>query len=954
MSDWFTEQLLFDGLVRGLVFGLLAMAIVLVYRSTKVINFAVGNMGLIGAGLLVLTNSVYGVPFWISMAIAVVMGTAFGAVIELVVIRRLFRAPRVIVLVATIGVAQLALAILGAYPESDTAAGPFPQAIGSTWSVSGVQIRGSQLLVLIVAPAVALALSLFLNRTITGQAVTAAAGGPDLARLSGISPKLLSTLVWAIAGLVATVSLVLIGSLEGTSGSLAALGPATFMRTLAAAVIARLTSFRVALLAGVLIGVAESVVRFNFLNSPGLVDALLLGIVLVAVAAQYRGRSVEETQPFSFIPKVAVMPERLRSIFWVRNLDRMVLLTLLAVAVVLPQFVTQPSQHILYATIAAFAVCALSLTVLTGWAGQLSLGQMAFAGIGALTATAFVRGQEIHWVIGGVRLLPFQLVSMPFVVSIVLGALVAGLLSAAIGIGALRVRGLLLAASTFALAIAAQQWIYRLDVLSAGNVGSVPFPRGDLLGIDLDDQRTYYYFVLGALTLVFAVVSRVRRSGVGRVTLAVRDNADSAASYTVSPTIAKLRAFALAGFIAGLGGGLLAGASELFSLNNPHFQVDYSLALVAMVVIGGMGSPAGAVIGAVWVVGLPAIFPDTDIVPLLSSSLGLLILLLYFPGGFVNVAYRARTGLYRWLEARLPPTEKVAAAPPATIGGTDRGADLPDTVLRTVGITVAFRGIVANDRINIEVRNGEIVGLIGTNGAGKSTLMSAIGGYVPARGSIELLGDDVSHSSAAQRARRGLGRTFQAASLFPELTIRETVQVALEARGRSGLLETALWSPRSGRLERSKRAQAAEIIDFLGLGRYADRQIADLSTGTRRIVELAGLLALDARVLCLDEPTAGVAQREAEAMAPLLVEIRRQLDASMLVIEHDMPFIMSMSDRVYCLEVGRVIAEGEPADVRSDPLVIASYLGTDQRTIDRSGARRPPEPSSDQPNVPTT
>ena len=177
--------------------------------------------------------------------------------------------------------------------------------------------------------------------------------------------------------------------------------------------------------------------------------------------------------------------------------------------------------------------------------------------------------------------------------------------------------------------------------------------------------------------------------------------------------------------------------------------------------------------------------------------------------------------------------------------------------------------------------------------------MNAIGGFVPCAGTVQLLGDDVSSTGAARRARMGLGRTFQAATLFPELTVRETVQVALEARGRDRpALAPRCSCPVRSRAERGARAEADELIDFLGLGRYANNRIADLSTGTRRIVELAGLLALDARVLCLDEPTAGVAQRETEAFGPLIKEIRRELGAAMLVIEHDMPLIMSISDRV--------------------------------------------------------
>jgi ABC-type branched-subunit amino acid transport system ATPase component/ABC-type branched-subunit amino acid transport system permease subunit len=947
LATWISQQIVLDGVIQGFVYGLLAMSIVLVYRSTKVINFAVGNMGLVGAGLLVICDVNYGFPFWISLLIALLAGTVYGGVIELVVIRRLFRAPRVIVLVATIGVAQLSLAVLNAYPDLIGKGKRFPQAVGSVWNIADFRLKGSQVLILLAAPILAFVLGWFLNRTLLGRTVKASSGNADLARLHGISPKIVSTFVWALSGLIGTISMVLIGGLEGSASSLQALGPNTLLRALVAAVIARLTSFRTALLAALAIGLGQSILRFNFLAQPGLVDLLLLVVVLVAVWLQSRHGSTEQEGAFSFTPRVEAIPERLKSIFWVRHLERFVLLAMLGVAVVLPLVITQPSRQLLYAVIAAYAICALSLTVLTGWAGQLSLGQMAFAGIGAFTAAALTRGLKVDWQVGGTQLIDVELYGLPFALSIVIGALLTTLLSVLIGAGALRVRGLLLAVTTFAFAIAAQSWMYRLDVLSGGSASLVSFPRGELFGLDLKNQRTYYYVVLTVLVLVMALLGRLRRSGVGRVTIAVRDNADSAASYTVRPAFTKLRAFALSGFLAGLGGGLLAGASQQISFSESPFVVGVSLSLVAMIVIGGMSSTVGAVIGAVWVIGLPAMFPDSDLIPLLSSSLGLLVLLLYFPGGFVQVAYNARSGIYRWMERRLPPLEKSAIAPPAAIGAGRQAEAPPQVALRTTDVSVSFGGVKANDDVSIEVRGGEIVGLIGTNGAGKSTLMNAIGGFVPSHGSVDLLGQDISGLPPALRARRGLGRTFQAATLFPELTVRETVEVALEARGRTGLLSVALFSPRARTREGAKRADAADLVDFLGLGRYADKPIAELSTGTRRIVELAGLLALDARVLCLDEPTAGVAQREAEAMGPLLVEIRQQLGASMLVIEHDMPLIMGMSDRVYCLELGRVIAEGPPDAVRNDPAVVASYLGTDERTIARSGAvaDAPPGPA---------
>jgi ABC-type branched-subunit amino acid transport system ATPase component len=236
----------------------------------------------------------------------------------------------------------------------------------------------------------------------------------------------------------------------------------------------------------------------------------------------------------------------------------------------------------------------------------------------------------------------------------------------------------------------------------------------------------------------------------------------------------------------------------------------------------------------------------------------------------------------------------------------------------------------------MEVRRNEIVGLIGTNGAGKSTLMNAISGFVPSTGRVELLGVDISDAPAHARHRVGLGRGFQDAALFGGLTVRETLMVALEARERSQLLASAFGLPQSRRAERRKRSESDGIIGFLGLGRWADANITDLSTGLRRIVELGCLIATDARVLLLDEPTGGMAQRETEAFAPLIRQVQRELDASIVVIEHDMPLIMSISDRVYCLEAGAVISHGTPTEVRTDPRVIASYLGTDERAIERS------------------
>ncbi|MFI1383995.1 ATP-binding cassette domain-containing protein [Embleya sp. NPDC020886] len=946
MADLMTRQIAFDGLVNGLAIGLIALGIVLVYRSSRVINFAVGNLGVIGAALLPLAVINYGVPFWAALIGALLVGTLAGTIVELAVIRRLFHSARVTVLIATIGVAQACVAAVRALPDVDGAVrASYPVAITEQWEIAGVRVTGAQVCVLVVVPLVAGALTWFLGRTTQGRAVTASAENPNLARTVGISPKIVSTVVWTLAGLLSTLAMILIAGQSGRVSATADLGPNTMVRAMAAAVIAGLTSFRWSMLAGVVIGVLQAAVRFNFVEQTGLVDFLLLCAVVTAVWVRARrdartdGRG--DVRAFATGPRPAPIPERLRGVWWIRHLNRLALVIPLLVAVLLPLVVTQASRHLLYGTILAFAICACSLTVLTGWAGQLSLGQMAFAGLGALTTAALTRGLSID--IGADRTIAFQ--ALPFALSALIAALVTAALAAIVGAGALRVDGMLLAVSTFALGVAAAGYLYRRPFLTDGNASSVPLPRGDLFGLDLSDERTYYYVLLVVLIVVLALIARLRAHGTGRRTIAVRDNPEAAAACTVAPLRTKVTAFALSGAIAGLGGALLAGSVQSVPLTERFFQVSDSLTLVAIVVIGGLGSTVGPVIGSVWVVGLPAFFPGNSLVPIFASSIGLLVLLLYFPGGLTQIANAARAALLRWAEGRLPAEPEPstpAPKPERPLRVRERtetptaSADAP--VLRTREVSVRYGGNTAVDSVSIQVRPGEILGLIGTNGAGKSTLLNAIGGFAPATGTVELLGQDVSRLAPAKRAALGLGRTFQAARLFPELTVRETVLVALEARRRSGLLSTALLLPAATRAERHRRTEAADLIDLVGLGRYADTPVAQLSTGTRRIVELANLIALDARVLCLDEPTAGVAQRETEALGPLLLRLRRELDAAMIVIEHDMPFMMSISDRLYCLGAGRVISEGTPEQVRTDPAVIAGYLGTDTRAIDRSGA----------------
>ena len=1096
LATWITRRLLFLTLVQGLVFGLLAMGIVLIYRSTRVINFGAGNMGLPGAALFALLVLNWNFPFWLALVISLLVGALLGLVTEVIVVKRLFHRPRIVLLIATVAIADFWRAIvLLTFPDVEGTQVKYPAAIGRSWegvggvfegfpsigigADEGILIKGPEIQKLILVPILAVLLGLLMSRTTFGKSITASADNPQLSRLSGINPHVVSSVVWTIAGFLATLSMILLSSGNSPSG-ITNLGPFTLTNALAAAVIAGMRSFPRAMLGGVIIALADNLFTFNFNRDPGL--STLLVFIAVIIAMYWQSRNNNDESPLNFAPKVKPLPAHVRQIWWIRHMPRLAIGTLLFVIVMIAwhhvslfSFADQyiwfwnevperivPSKFFLYSTIAAFAMVTASLTVITGWSGQVSLAQMSYAGIGALTAAALNRGVEFDIGYAENRLIDVQWSGIPAVPSMAIAVFVTAGIAAITGIGALRVRGILLAISTFAFAIAAEKYIYHRPFFSNGD-SSVKFERGWFYTWDLKDQRTYFYFALGCLILCILVIGRLRRSGIGRSIIAVRDNTDTASAYTVSPVRMKLTAFAVAGGIAGFGGAVFANAARNIRFTEAHFQIGDSLQVVNMVVIGGLGSVIGPVLGAFWVRGLPTFFPDNALISLVTSSVGFLVMLMYFPGGFVQIAYKVRDAAVGRTERRygLLETTSTTATPQALkrdnetnvaaqetpkmwetalsgivlvlkvaglatialaavdhlagdgdsgwfglymaasfvsglvslallmkisqtsaahIGapGTKAGYSLyllvepvvpfiwplmvgrwfqrdmiaaaprPPKVhptlpvsdsgrkvaLSTRNITVRFGGNVAVSDVSIEVGKNEIVGLIGTNGAGKSTIMNAIGGYVPSDGKVVLLGTNVEGLSSPKRATLGLGRTFQAATLFPELTVRECVQVALEARHPSSVAKSALFLDMAS--ERRMRSEADELIDFLGLGRYADSFVSDLSTGTRRIVELGGLLAVDADVLCLDEPTAGVAQREAEAFGPLIMEIRREIGASMLIIEHDMPLIMSISDRVYCLEAGTVIAEGDPEAVRSDPAVIASYLGTDERAIDRS------------------
>ena len=959
------QQSLAFGLVTGLTYAAFAAGFVLIYRSTGVLNFAHGEVGAFGVALFVLLLAQYGFNWWLSFVLALAACAAIGMAIELIVIRRLFTSPRLVVLIATIGVGQIVLFAKFKLPNV-VAPGPISPPFKAVWTPTDhIRLQARELIVLAVIPVLIAALAWFISRTRFGLAVRASASNADTARVYGTSPRRTSTIVWSVSGAFAAATAIFLAPLQGINSAqagTAAIAEPLLLRVLVVSLLARMRSLWGTLIAGIAVGVAEQLIRSNVDSANrSVVDVYLFVAVLVVVLLVVRSTGLQES--WSLAPRVRAIPSRLESLWWVRRLNAMGFVALFGFFVLLGLTLSTSSSLFTWTSLLLFAMVVLSMTVLTGWAGQLSLGQYAFVGLGGLTVLGLTQGNDIP--------VPFDLfdlsLELPWALAMVAATAVGVVAAVIVGLPALRVRGLFLAVTTLAFAVASASWLFQQDFFTGGT--SFPRPADppvlDLGPIHVDfaaSRRNYYFLCLVSLAVAAAVVARLRRTGIGRSWIAVRDNEEMAAASTVSPTRMKLAAFGVAGGIAAYSGGLLV---TLVPSLQPDslFRAGESIVVVATAIIGGLGSVAGPILGALWIRGIPQIIPEEldDLVRLLTSSIGLLVLLMYFPGGLLQIVYSIRDKLLERADRKMGEREAAAASEPSAVkvggepdGAPERGttrspvagrvasvAAAPGPALQTREVSVRFGGNTAVDHVSVHVDRGELVGLIGTNGAGKSTLLNAISGFVPSQGRVFVLGTDVTARRAPARHARGLGRGFQGARVYPGLTVRESLMVALEARSRSNLVASMTALPPSPAQERAKRVEADEIIDYMGLKRYADHFVATLSTGTRRIVELSSLLAVNARVMLLDEPTGGVAQREAEAFGPLIKQIQFELDAAVIVIEHDMPLVMGISDRVYCLEAGAVIAEGPPEQVRRDPLVIASYLGTSQQAIGRSGPTAP-------------
>jgi branched-chain amino acid transport system permease protein len=615
------------GLTVGSLNGLLGVGLVLIYRATRVINFAQGALGAFAAVLAFELMAVMHWPWVAAVPLSLLAAVAMSALLEFAFLRRLRTAPRTLVTVATIGLAQIMLFLqLVLQPLFEQTADEGVSAIGSRFpspfsrpffTLFPVLFRGDHLLILCVVPVVLFALNRFLARSWTGMGIRGIAENSDRATMLGWPAPRLATTVWAIAGLLSGIAALLQAPVAGFADTGSA-GPGLIVRGLAAAAIGRMVSIPVTFVAALGLGVVEQLVFFNY-SRTGPMDGLLLAVILVAFLSQSRqlGRSLwQEASSWRAVREVRPLPAELRNLLPVRAARQGGPALLLLLAVAAPSALGLAHVRLL-AVVYVYAMVGLSLVVLTGWSGQISLGQWGIAGVGAFSTAWLTNHTQLN-----------------FVLVLLAGAACAAVVSIVLGLPALRIRGIFAGITTLAFAIAAGEWLFTFSSLEPGRLVARPH----LSWLDLRSERAYYYVALGALVVCLLMARNLRLSRMGRLLIAVRDNEQSSASYGVSPTVVRVTAFAVSGVIGGIAGGVYA---LLVQRAEPaDFGATTSLFVFAIVVIGGLGSVTGALLGAAYVQSAQYFLPGWA--RFLATGIGMLLLLMAAPGGLSQLVYDAR------------------------------------------------------------------------------------------------------------------------------------------------------------------------------------------------------------------------------------------------------------------------------------------------------------------------
>ncbi|MFI6549330.1 ATP-binding cassette domain-containing protein [Streptomyces prunicolor] len=895
MAEYVTLLLL--GLGAGSMTALSALGLVLMYRSSGVVNFATGGIGMACSYVFWDLTRNAGWSALPAGTAAVLVGAALGVVTYVLVMVLPRAGSNLTRLIATLAV----LIILES--AAQLRYGPNPLSVhqflpsGSVGLGGGVTIPVSRPILLCTAVVLALSLAVVYARTTFGIATTALSERPRKLAALGWRIGWIGAMNWGVGGALAGLAGVLLAPIIGvTIGNAAVL----MVTVLAAALIGGLRSFSLTLVGGMVIGMLQSLFGIHDLGIQGLADAVPFVAIIAVIVL--RGRR---------LPLRSFVGERLPRVGSGEIRPGRVLVGAAVLVLLIGWVLNDNGVSALTASLLA-VIPLLSLTVLLGYAGQMSLAQITLSGVGGLVAARLAAD-----------------VGLPFPVVLVLGMLATVPVGLIVGLPSARTRGVSLAVATLGLAVAIQALIFSNSSISGGETG-IALPDSAsfrLFGVDIDSflyPDRFAYLVLGFVLVLTLLVANLRRSASGRRMIAVRGNERAATALGINVVTTKLWAFGIASAISGLGGVLLvySAPTALFS----NFSVLDNISALAYSVVGGVGSVLGPLFGSTLQpsgIGqsvLNAIFGVEPVTMTLIGGVLLLITIVASPDGMAAATAQAIDSVRRRLPARRPRAGRQAQA---YLG---RGSQAPRRVRPaplTIGsIEVAFGAVRAVDGVDLHVEPGEVVGVVGANGAGKTTLIDAITGFVPSRGTVALGREQLAAVSAHGRARAGLARSWQSLELIEDLSVLDNLRTASDAGSWwSTLLDLVRPSRDKPTAAMLRAIQALKLDDLIGA------LPGELSTGQRKLVALARAIAGEPSVLLLDEPCSGLDQHEREEVGQVVRMLAENWGMGVLLIEHDVHLVRRVSDRVVALDFGKVIAEGRPDHVLSHPSVVAAYLG---------------------------